>query len=121
LLEAGTVGLGLGANQQINWRYPWQQLRSDNFTQPAFNAVSLHDFPPMFGNHDSNPWMRQQGSSCSSLETLGLHALPCTPYHFKLGFIRQPEAATEAKSLMRRRISSATGRSTASVPSSGAG
>jgi len=76
----------------------------------VLGVVSIGDLVSMLRDNYPDPWMQQQGSGCPSLQTLSLHALPCTPYCFQVSLTRQPEATREAEWSRRRRILSATGR-----------
>jgi hypothetical protein len=67
-----------------------EQSGSNELTQTPLHPVPVDDSPPMLGNHNPDPRMRQQGSRCPGFEVLGLDPLPCTSDNFEIGFPRQP-------------------------------
>lgn len=83
--------------------------RPNQLTQPPFHAIPVDDSPPVLGDDNSHPRMRQQGSRRPGLEVLGLNPLPCTSDNFEVGFARQPQPTGETQGAMRRRISSVVG------------
>jgi hypothetical protein len=110
LFKAAAVCLRLRSNQKIYSCDVRQKSGTNNLTKAAFDEIPLDNLPSVLWDNDTHPWMRQQGSGCSSFQTLGLHSLPCTPYRFQIGFARKPGPARETERLRRRRISSATER-----------
>ena len=110
LVKARAISFRFRAQQDINATCRRQYSHSRQFTQLPLGAVPIDDVMPVFRNHHADPWMKQQGSRCTSFETLGLHPLPCTPYRLQIGLSRQPEAARKAERFTRQRIWSVTGR-----------
>jgi hypothetical protein len=97
LVKARTICLGFCAEQDVDPSKNRQHSRSGQLTQASLCAVPVDNASSIFRNNHTHSWMKQQGSRCPSIETLGLHPLPCTPYRFKLGLFRQPGAARKAE------------------------
>lgn len=62
LTKRRSVRLGFRPDQQIDTGKVRQESCSHQFTQPAFDAVSINDLMSMLGYHDADPWMQKQGS-----------------------------------------------------------
>lgn len=91
ILKRCVVRIGFGTNEEIDATIQIrEQPGSNELAQAPFHPVPVNDAPPVLGDHNPHPWMRQQGSRCPSFEALGLNPLPCTSDNFEIGLARQP-------------------------------
>jgi hypothetical protein len=90
LLKGRPIGLWLRPNKKVDTTEAGQQPDPHDFSQPTLNTVPINDLASVFGHYDSDSWIQQQGSRCSSFESLGLHSLPCSSYRFQIGFACKP-------------------------------
>jgi hypothetical protein len=78
LAEGGRIGCRFGTEKQIYSANNRQHTQADNLAKTTFGAIPVDDVSSMLWHHNADSWRKRKGSRRPSLETLGLHPLPCT-------------------------------------------
>ena len=102
--ELRVVGTRSYTNHDIECGKVSQYARSNDLAKLTFESISFDGRMPELGHDEPNPRMRQRGSENSDLEMPRPNALPLCPSLLDVRALRQPVAAREPESAMRRRI-----------------
>ena len=103
--EAGAVGLGEGADDEVHRGEDGEEMQADDLAEAALETVAVDGrrLVPRHDDADPRARARQRGSDGPDLEVPGPDALPLSPDLLEIGVPRQPPAARKAPRLRRRR------------------